>query len=288
MHPLAEYPRPALRRDSCEILNGPWQYAITQTAEYPAAWQGTIRVPYSPEAPASGVNRTPAVGAVAALPPPVRPAGGGGRPGAAALRGRGLCLRRAGQWASGGRPPGRLLALHTGHYRPAQRHRPQQPVGGRAGPHRPRHPGPGQTDVETRRDVLPGPERHLADRLAGAGAGQLYPDPDRHAGLRRPHGDGAGAHGKARRCGQPVGHGAGRGRDHRRGLGQRRGRPGRRSDPEHPGRAFLPMEPGHALPLRPDGGHQPGEEAGFDTVHSYFALRKWSCAPDAHGCCASA
>ena len=58
MHPLAEYPRPALRRDSCEILNGPWQYAITQTAEYPAAWQGTIRVPYSPEAPASGVNRT--------------------------------------------------------------------------------------------------------------------------------------------------------------------------------------------------------------------------------------
>ena len=54
MHPLAEYPRPAMRRDSCEILNGPWQYAITQTAEYPAAWQGTIRVPYSPEAPASG------------------------------------------------------------------------------------------------------------------------------------------------------------------------------------------------------------------------------------------
>ena len=37
MHPLAEYPRPAMRRDSCEILNGPWQYAITQTAEYPAA-----------------------------------------------------------------------------------------------------------------------------------------------------------------------------------------------------------------------------------------------------------
>ena len=43
------------------------------------------------------------------------------------------------------------------------------------------------------------------------------------------------------------------------------------------------MEPGHALPLRPDGGHNQGEEAEFDTVHSYFALRKWSCAPDAHG-----
>ena len=58
MHPLAEYPRPAMRRDSCEILNGPWQYAITQTAEYPAAWQGSILVPYSPEAPASGVWRS--------------------------------------------------------------------------------------------------------------------------------------------------------------------------------------------------------------------------------------
>ena len=58
MHPLAEYPRPAMRRDSCKILNGPWQYAITQTAEYPAAWQGSILVPYSPEAPASGVGRT--------------------------------------------------------------------------------------------------------------------------------------------------------------------------------------------------------------------------------------
>ena len=58
MHPLAEYPRPAMRRDSCEILNGSWQYAITQTAEYPAAWQGSILVPYSPEAPASGVGRT--------------------------------------------------------------------------------------------------------------------------------------------------------------------------------------------------------------------------------------
>ena len=49
--------------------------------------------------------------------------------------------------------------------------------------HRPRHPGPGQTDVETRRDVLPGPERHLADRLAGACAGKLHHGADRHPGL---------------------------------------------------------------------------------------------------------
>ena len=30
-------------------------------------------------------------------------------------------------------------------------------------------------------------------------------------------------------------------------------------------------------------GTTQGEEEQFDTVHSYFALRKWSCAPDARG-----
>ena len=54
MHPLPEYPRPAMRRDSYENLNGLWKYAITQTAEYPAAWDGSILVPYSPETKASG------------------------------------------------------------------------------------------------------------------------------------------------------------------------------------------------------------------------------------------
>ena len=58
MHPLPEYPRPAMRRDSYENLNGLWKYAITQTAEYPAAWDGSILVPYSPETKASGVGRT--------------------------------------------------------------------------------------------------------------------------------------------------------------------------------------------------------------------------------------
>ena len=57
MHPLPEYPRPAMRRDSYENLNGLWKYAITQTAEYPAAWDGSILVPYSPETKASGVGR---------------------------------------------------------------------------------------------------------------------------------------------------------------------------------------------------------------------------------------
>ena len=100
---------------------------------------------------------------VAPLPPQLCPARRGGRPGAAPLRGRGSRLRGAGQRASGGRPPGRLLALYVRHHRRAER-RPQPPVGGCAGPHRHRAPSAGQADAQARRDVLPGPERHLADR----------------------------------------------------------------------------------------------------------------------------
>ena len=47
----------------------------------------------------------------------------------------------------------------------------------------------------------------------------------------------------------------------------------------------------HFFPWSPDTpflydltvGTNQGEEAEFDTVHSYFALRKWSCEPDARG-----
>ena len=58
MHPLTEYPRPAMRRDSYENLNGLWQYAITASAQRPAGWDGEILVPYAPECRASGVGRT--------------------------------------------------------------------------------------------------------------------------------------------------------------------------------------------------------------------------------------
>ena len=47
MHPLTEYPRPAMRRDSYENLNGLWQYAITASAQRPAGWDGEILVPYA-------------------------------------------------------------------------------------------------------------------------------------------------------------------------------------------------------------------------------------------------
>ena len=55
---LQEYPRPQMRRENYEILNGLWDYAITDCDQPPQAWDGKILVPFSPEAELSGVNRT--------------------------------------------------------------------------------------------------------------------------------------------------------------------------------------------------------------------------------------
>ena len=80
---LPEYPRPRLQRENYVMLNGVWDYAIvpvdgvvassegavtassgsldvetlTQQA-IPSRWNGQIMVPFSPEAPLSGVGRT--------------------------------------------------------------------------------------------------------------------------------------------------------------------------------------------------------------------------------------
>ncbi len=54
---LKEYPRPGMKRDGYEILNGFWDYAITGSAELPQAYEGRILVPFSPESLLSGVNR---------------------------------------------------------------------------------------------------------------------------------------------------------------------------------------------------------------------------------------
>ena len=55
---LQEYPRPQLVRESFYNLNGLWDYAITASDACPGAWDGQILVPFSPEAPLSGVGKT--------------------------------------------------------------------------------------------------------------------------------------------------------------------------------------------------------------------------------------
>ncbi len=59
-HPLPEHPRPQLVRPDWLNLNGRWEYAFTAAGEQqpPANWDGQIVVPFSPEAPLSGVGRT--------------------------------------------------------------------------------------------------------------------------------------------------------------------------------------------------------------------------------------
>ena len=56
--PLPEYPRPQLRRDRWMNLNGPWEYAFTQSDDLPETFAGIITVPFSPESVLSGVSRT--------------------------------------------------------------------------------------------------------------------------------------------------------------------------------------------------------------------------------------
>ena len=66
---LPEHPRPRMQREGYAMLNGVWEYAITPVdgevdaktlaqQEIPSRWDGQIVVPFSPEAPLSGVGRT--------------------------------------------------------------------------------------------------------------------------------------------------------------------------------------------------------------------------------------
>ena len=56
------YPRPQLRRDPWFSLNGTWDFALDPVARWAhpseVEWQERIRVPFTPEAPASGLTHT--------------------------------------------------------------------------------------------------------------------------------------------------------------------------------------------------------------------------------------
>ena len=56
-HPLQEYPRPQMVRDSYMNLNGRWEYAIRRDGKMPDSYDGEIIVPFSPESILSGVER---------------------------------------------------------------------------------------------------------------------------------------------------------------------------------------------------------------------------------------
>ena len=283
MHPLAEYPRPAMRRDSCEILNGPWQYAITQTAEYPAAWQGSILVPYSPEAPASGVGRTLQPGQWLHYHRLFAPPAGEG--------GRVLLHFGAVDYACAVQINGHLAGGHRGGYWPftlditdllngTDRNSlwvaVQDPTshGTQARGKQTLKPGgmfyPAQSGIWQTVWLERVPDNYIQTLT-------VTPDYDARTVTVRVHtakpGGAVNLWAMVRAGGVTIAEDWGS------------------DEADQDGEVTLNIPEEHFFPWSPDTpflydltvGTNQGEEAGFDTVHSYFALRKWSCAPDAHG-----
>ena len=283
MHPLAEYPRPALRRDSCEILNGPWQYAITQTAEYPAAWQGSILVPYSPEAPASGVGRTLQPGQWLHYHRLFAPPAGEG--------GRVLLHFGAVDYACAVQVNGHLAGGHRGGYWPFTLDitdllngtgrnslwvAVQDPTGHgtQARGKQTLKPGgmfyPAQSGIWQTVWLERVPDNYIQTLT-------VTPDYDARTVTVRVHtakpGGAVNLWAMVRAGGVTIAEDWGS------------------DEADQDGEVTLNISEEHFFPWSPDTpflydltvGTNQGEEAGLDTVHSYFALRKWSCAPDAHG-----
>ena len=280
--PLPEYPRPQLRRESFYNLNGVWDYAVTPSGDEPEVWDGEIVVPFSPEAPLSGAARGPA-------------------------KDEYLHYRR-GFTLPEGFQKSRVL-LHFG----AVDQIAEVFINGVSAA---KHSGgywPFSTDITSLlregENILRVTVRDNADDPTFAYGKQRYkrggmwytaqsgiwqtvwlervpenyiqtltvtPDYDARTVTVKAHtakpGGAANLWAVVRAGGVTIAEDWG-------------------SDADRDGEVTLDIPPEHFFPWSPDTpflydltvGTTQGPEEDFDTVHSYFALRKWSCVPDAHG-----
>ena len=281
-HPLPEYPRPALRRDSFESLNGLWQFAITKSAQLPRQWEGDILVPYSPETRASGVGRTLQPGEWLHYHRSFAPPAGSG--------GRVLLHFGAVDYACAVQVNGHLVGGHRGGYWPftfditealnADHNRlwvaVQDPTGAgvQARGKQTLRPGgmfyPAQSGIWQTVWLERVPDNYIETLT-------VTPDYDARtvtvqARTAKP-GGAVNLWAVVRAGGVNIAEAWGSDEAARAG-------PVRLNIPEE---HFLPWSPDSPFLYDLTVGTTQGEEESFDTVHSYFALRKWSCAPDAKG-----
>lgn len=281
-HPLPEYPRPALRRDSFESLNGLWQFAITKSAQLPRQWEGDILVPYSPETRASGVGRTLQPGEwLHYYRSFALPAGSGGRV---------LLHFGAVDYACAVQVNGHLVGGHRGGYWPftfditealnADHNRlwvaVQDPTGAgvQARGKQTLRPGgmfyPAQSGIWQTVWLERVPDNYIETLT-------VTPDYDARTVTVRARtakpGGAVNLWAVVRAGGVTIAEDWGS------------------DEADRDGEVTLNIPEEHFFPWSPDSpflydltvGTTQGEKESFDTVHSYFALRKWSCAPDAKG-----
>ncbi|WP_423406105.1 glycoside hydrolase family 2 protein [Faecalibacterium prausnitzii] len=281
-HPLPEYPRPALRRDSFESLNGLWQFAITKSAQLPRQWEGDILVPYSPETRASGVGRTLQPGQWLHYHCTFAPPAGSG--------GRVLLHFGAVDDACAVQVNGHLVGGHRGGYWPftfditealnADHNRlwvaVQDPTGAgvQARGKQTLRPGgmfyPAQSGIWQTVWLERVPENYIQSLT-------VTPDYDARTVTVRARtakpGGAVNLWAVVRAGGVTIAEDWGS------------------DEADRDGEVTLNIPEEHFFPWSPDSpflydltvGTTQGEEESFDTVHSYFALRKWSCEPDARG-----
>lgn len=281
-HPLPEYPRPALRRDSFESLNGLWQFAITKSAQLPRQWEGDILVPYSPETRASGVGRTLQPGEWLHYHRSFAPPAGSG--------GRVLLHFGAVDYVCAVQVNGHLVGGHRGGYWPftfditealnADYNRlwvaVQDPTGAgvQARGKQTLRPGgmfyPAQSGIWQTVWLERVPDNYIETLT-------VTPDYDARTVTVRARtakpGGAVNLWAVVRAGGVTIAEDWGS------------------DEADRDGAVTLNIPEEHFFPWSPDRpflydltvGTTQGEEESFDTVHSYFALRKWSCAPDAKG-----